>query len=151
MDGQIKMIDFGTATQIQLDEKLKRRSAVGTPWYCAPEVVNCEEYSSAVDVWSVGCSLLELLTGKPPYDDLNDIQCLFKMAEGVTPPLPTNVSESCLAFLRDCLAVDHTLRPTTDDLLNHPWLLEHVGQTFECGEVIGTHIQTMVQSKPAMD
>jgi len=35
---KLKLIDFGTATKIENDEFMKRRSTVGTPWYCAPEV-----------------------------------------------------------------------------------------------------------------
>ncbi|KAL6061244.1 Protein kinase of the Mitotic Exit Network, variant 2 [Balamuthia mandrillaris] len=60
-DGAIKLCDFGESTRVNVE--VCRRSTVGTPWYAAPEIINGDEYSYPSDIWSVGCSLLELLTG----------------------------------------------------------------------------------------
>src|SRR5436309_2760617 len=60
--GVAKLIDFGTAARLP-EEAGYRNSAVGTPWYCAPEVIMSEDYSQPADVWSLGCSLIELATG----------------------------------------------------------------------------------------
>jgi len=102
IDSVIKLIDFGTSSTVQKEDEIKRRSTVGTPWYCAPEIINGEEYGLKTDVWSIGCFCIELVSGKPPFDDLNEIACLFKMAEG-NPPLPTGISEKCLDFITKCL------------------------------------------------
>jgi len=120
-DGVIKLIDFGTATFLASDGDEKRRSTVGTPWYCAPEVINSEEYSNRCDVWSIGCFAIEIVSGKPPFDELNDIACLLKMAEG-KPPLPTDTSSDCTDFLTHCLNSNWRLRPTTKELLEYPFL-----------------------------
>eukprot|EP01125_Pyxidicula_operculata_P007066 TRINITY_DN240_c9_g1_i1.p1 TRINITY_DN240_c9_g1~~TRINITY_DN240_c9_g1_i1.p1 ORF type:complete len:803 (+),score=302.57 TRINITY_DN240_c9_g1_i1:154-2409(+) len=117
--GVIKIIDFGTATLCQIPDEAKRRSTVGTPWYCAPEVINSDEYGAKCDIWSIGCFAIELVSGKPPFDDLNDIACLFKMAEGNPPPLPTDISPSCHDFLSKCLVGEWQLRPTSSQLLHH--------------------------------
>lgn len=125
--GVVKIIDFGTAAVIQ--HQNERRSTVGTPWYCAPEVIRCEEYSYPADIWSIGCTLIEMLTGKPPYDDLQDVACLFKMAEGQTPPLPSHVSPACLSFLQACLTPTPTDRPSAAQLLHHPWLASFLSES----------------------
>jgi serine/threonine protein kinase len=95
---------------------------VGTPWYCSPEIVKSEEYGPKTDVWSIGCSTIELVTGKPPFDDLNDVACLFKVAEGNPPPLPTDVSPECADFLSKCLNPKQEERPSGAELLEHPFL-----------------------------
>jgi len=123
MDAVLKVIDFGTATPVKPNEDSKRRSTVGTPWYCAPEVINGEEYGDRSDVWSIGCFAIELVSGKPPFDDLNDIACLLKMAEGNPPPLPSDISDTCRDFLTKCLLSDWRKRPSTSELLEHYFLV----------------------------
>jgi len=109
---------------------VKRRSTVGTPWYCAPEVINSEEYSVQCDIWSLGCMAIELVSGKPPFDDLNDIACLFKMAEGVPPPFPMGITSCCTHFLEKCLRPDWKERPSSSSLQADPFL---------CSATIDTH------------
>jgi len=98
-----------------------RRSTVGTPWYTAPEVIVSEEYSFPADIWSLGCSLIELVTGFPPYHDLNAVAALFKMAD--TPPaIPSNLSSNAASFLQVCLTKDRKRRPTAAHLTKHTFL-----------------------------
>jgi serine/threonine protein kinase len=52
---------------------------------------------------SIGCMSIELVTGEPPFCNLNDIECLFKMSEKEPPPLPEDVSGKCRDFLSRCL------------------------------------------------
>lgn len=126
----VKIIDFGTAS---LDSgEYERRSTVGTPWYCAPEVINTEEYNCSVDIWSLGCLIIELVSGKPPYDDQNSIQCLMKMASEV-PPIPKDISDECYDFIDLCLNPRKELRPSADILLQHEFLHQSSAST---GEVI---------------
>eukprot|EP01104_Vermistella_antarctica_P004532 TRINITY_DN1496_c1_g3_i1.p1 TRINITY_DN1496_c1_g3~~TRINITY_DN1496_c1_g3_i1.p1 ORF type:complete len:763 (+),score=229.93 TRINITY_DN1496_c1_g3_i1:219-2507(+) len=131
--GVIKLIDFGTATKV-IEIKTCRRSTVGTPWYTAPEVINAEEYSYAADIWSLGCSLVEFITGKPPYSDMNQIAALFKMAEE-TPPFPPNLSPECHDFLDKCWQREWKKRPTAKELLNHPFIMKYRYEKLEENEV----------------
>eukprot|EP01127_Copromyxa_protea_P015577 TRINITY_DN4497_c0_g1_i1.p1 TRINITY_DN4497_c0_g1~~TRINITY_DN4497_c0_g1_i1.p1 ORF type:complete len:913 (-),score=171.95 TRINITY_DN4497_c0_g1_i1:54-2426(-) len=119
---RVKIIDFGTATSVDPQDAMKRRSTVGTPWYCAPEIVNDEAYAYRVDVWSIGCMALEFVTGEPPFCNLNDIECLFKMSEKKAPPIPEEVSGNCRDFLVKCLDPESKTRPTTTDLLGHSFV-----------------------------
>jgi serine/threonine protein kinase len=87
-DGDLKITDFDTATQV-VSLKSKKNTCVGTPWYTAPEVIMVEPYSLSADVWSIGCCVLELATGKRPYHTSNSVQALFRMVEEPHPRLPT--------------------------------------------------------------
>lgn len=142
--GVVKMIDFGTAAQLQHQQT--RRSTVGTPWYCAPEVIRSEEYSHPADIWSLGCTLIELLTGKPPYDDLADVACLFKMAEGQIPPLPTHVDADCTDFLKSCLQPNPAARLTANQLLEHPWISKTMVERDIIADEITKAIDTILSS-----
>ena len=59
----------------KLTDSEKANSFAGTPYWMAPEVIeNSGQISSnrsACDIWSLGCTVIELLTGKPPYFELN--------------------------------------------------------------------------------
>lgn len=134
----IKIIDFGTATFNA--KELKRRSTVGTPWYCAPEVINTDDYNWSVDIWSLGCMMLELITGKPPYDELNSIQCLYKMAESA-PPVPQEITPECYDFISTCLNTNKYERPTAKKLLEHPYIM--INQEKEEG--ILAYLQTVIE------
>jgi serine/threonine protein kinase len=70
-EGSVKIIDFDTATYVMAKAPSSR---VGTPWYTAPDVIEGEGYSFPVDVWSVGCCILEMSTGSRPYPTANAVQ-----------------------------------------------------------------------------
>jgi hypothetical protein len=144
--GVIKMIDFGTAAKMD-NSSTVRRSTVGTPWYCAPEVIRSEEYSFPADIWSLGCTLIEFLSGKPPYDDLQDVACLFKMAEGHIPPLPPGIGTDCQNFLKACLAPNPQDRLTSEQLIEHPWIVE----TMKDRESIADEVCKAVDALLALD
>jgi len=122
--GGLKIIDFGTFAK-DTSDKARQRSTVGTPWYCAPEIINGEDYCVAADIWSIGCLTFEMVSGKPPFEELNDIACLFKMAEGVPPAFPKDLSTDTTAFLNACLASRWQERPTAKELKDHALLTSH--------------------------
>lgn len=60
----------------------------------APEAIEMRGHiSTSCDIWSVGCTIIELLTGNPPYYDLLQYPALFRMVEDDHPPLPEGISE----------------------------------------------------------
>jgi serine/threonine protein kinase len=70
-EGLVKLADFGVATKLTDSDKTNS-SAVGTPYWMAPEVIEMSsKVTSACDIWSLGCTVIELLKGNPPYHDLN--------------------------------------------------------------------------------
>ena len=80
----VKLADFGVAAKLtgagEGDESL-RQSVVGTPYWMAPEVIEMTSVTAAADIWSVGCLTIELLTGQPPYFDLQPMSALFRIVQ----------------------------------------------------------------------
>ncbi len=80
----VKLADFGVAAKLtgasEGDESL-RQSVVGTPYWMAPEVIEMTSVTAAADIWSVGCLSIELLTGQPPYFDLQPMSALFRIVQ----------------------------------------------------------------------
>jgi len=58
----------------------------------APEVIELEPATTASDIWSLACTVIELLTGVPPYFDNTAMSALYKMVNEEHPPLPERIS-----------------------------------------------------------
>ncbi|CAN6868313.1 unnamed protein product [Brassica oleracea] len=122
-NGAVKLADFGLAKVSKLNDI---KSCKGTPFWMAPEVINpkrTDGYGSSADIWSLGCTVLEMLTGQIPYCDLeNPVQALFRIGRGVLPDIPDTLSLDGRDFITECLKVDPEERPTAAELLNHPFV-----------------------------
>mmetsp|Transcript_3992 Transcript_3992/g.3784 ORF Transcript_3992/g.3784 Transcript_3992/m.3784 type:complete len:212 (+) Transcript_3992:253-888(+) len=103
----------------------------------APEVVKRSGHSYAADIWSVGCVVIEMISGQPPWSNFSkDVkQVLQIITETKTPPeFPKNISAPCTAFLQACLNLNPDLRPKASDLLSHPFITEKIDYTKEVKE-----------------
>lgn len=90
-DGKVKLADFGVSTST-LAGGDKEAQVVGTPYWMAPEVIQLSGATTASDIWSLGCTVIELLEGKPPYHKLAPMPALFAIVNDDHPPLPEGVS-----------------------------------------------------------
>lgn len=88
-EGLVKLADFGVATRAG---GLGDASVVGTPYWMAPEVIELAGATTASDIWSVGCTVIELIDGKPPYHKLSSMPALFRIVNDDHPPLPEGTS-----------------------------------------------------------
>lgn len=88
----------------------------------APEVIELKGASTASDIWSLGCTIIELLTGKPPYGDLLPMSALFRIVEDERPPLPKGRSAQLDHFLNLCFLKNPASRPSAEQLFEHEWL-----------------------------
>ncbi|KAG2569473.1 hypothetical protein PVAP13_7NG423300 [Panicum virgatum] len=86
------------------------------------EVIEMSGVCAASDIWSVGCTVIELLTCAPPYYDLQPMPALFRIVQDVHPPIPEGLSPEITDFLRQCFQKDAMQRPDAKTLLMHPWL-----------------------------
>ncbi|XP_061337199.1 mitogen-activated protein kinase kinase kinase 1-like [Gastrolobium bilobum] len=120
-DGFVKLADFGLAKATKLNDV---KSSKGSPYWMAPEVVNLRNrgYGLAADIWSLGCTVLEMLTRQPPYSHLEGMQALFRIGRGQPPPIPESLSEDAGDFILKCLQVNPNKRPTAAQLLDHPFV-----------------------------
>eukprot|EP01090_Pellita_catalonica_P022915 TRINITY_DN90_c0_g1_i2.p1 TRINITY_DN90_c0_g1~~TRINITY_DN90_c0_g1_i2.p1 ORF type:complete len:523 (+),score=94.16 TRINITY_DN90_c0_g1_i2:32-1600(+) len=114
----IKIADFGHSRI--LEPFTYTESGVGSLAFMAPEVVRGQEYSSNVDLWSIGVVLFELLTGKLPY--LGD--SAFKLVQKISEddhlwPETIKVSPLMRTFVNDLLTKDPTQRMAWDRFFDH--------------------------------
>jgi len=132
-DCVVKLADFGLAKQ--LESKIQetgrdflKASLSGTPAYCAPERLNNEVESKAVDMWSVGCIVYFLLFGVPPFysskedEDENEDEIFDSVLEGNVKFLERPISDNARDFILKLLDRDPTKRYTAEQALKHPFI-----------------------------
>ncbi|KAM6131856.1 mitogen-activated protein kinase kinase kinase 19 [Phoenicopterus ruber ruber] len=128
-NGIVKLIDFGCARRLAWvslsgtqSEMLK--SVHGTPYWMAPEVINESGYGRKSDIWSVGCTVFEMATGKPPLASMDRIAAMFYIGahRGLMPSLPDRFSGTAVDFVHACLTRDQHERPSALQLLDHPFV-----------------------------
>ena len=88
----------------------------------APEVIEQSGASTASDIWSVGCVVIELLEGRPPYSHLPQMSALWAIVQHDQMPIPEGASPVVKDFLLHCFQKDPNLRVTAKKLLKHPWM-----------------------------
>lgn len=122
--GTVKLADFGMAKQTDKLGMLK--SFLGSAHWMAPEVVRGgaagRSYNLKADIWSLGCTVLEMATGNPPYGEMESHVVLFRVGSGEAPTIPDEFDEDLKDFIRNCLEVNVANRPTCDLLLTHPFI-----------------------------
>ncbi|KAI1452835.1 cell division control protein [Annulohypoxylon moriforme] len=121
-DGKVKLADFGVSTST-LAGPDKEAQVVGTPYWMAPEIIELSGATPASDIWSLGCTVIELLSGKPPYYHLQAMPALFAIVNDDHPPLPEGVSSAARDFLIQCFQKDPNLRVSARKLLKHNWIV----------------------------
>lgn len=95
----------------------------GSPYWMAPEVIELAGAVPASDIWSLGATVLELVTGKPPYFDLSPLSAMFHIVQDEGPPIPGDTISPVLRdFLGRCFRKQPELRSTAAELLTHPWI-----------------------------
>ncbi|XP_019174820.1 PREDICTED: mitogen-activated protein kinase kinase kinase YODA-like [Ipomoea nil] len=124
--GIVKLADFGLAKH--LCEHTMDLSLKGSPYWMAPEVLQAvlrkdanPELALAVDIWSLGCTVIEMFTGQPPWSELNGVQAMFSVLHK-SPPIPETLSSEGKNFLQCCFQRKPADRPSALKLLDHPFL-----------------------------
>jgi serine/threonine protein kinase len=112
----VKLADFGVATQGESSQGGSNESTpslaengaevgndpVGTPYWMAPEVIEMTGSTATSDIWSVGCLIIELFTGAPPYFDLQPMSALYRIVQDNEVPLPDGITRELSLFLKRC-------------------------------------------------
>ncbi|KAL5113045.1 Serine/threonine-protein kinase PAK 4 [Taenia crassiceps] len=130
-DFKVKLSDFGFCATIT-PQCPRRRSLVGTPYWMAPEVIARVSYGTAVDIWSFGVLIIEMVDGEPSLFNEPPSVAMRLIRERFTPHLkhPESQSAELLDFLKAALTRNDAKRATGVQLLRHPFL--HVAGPSTC-------------------
>ncbi|XP_047323378.1 mitogen-activated protein kinase kinase kinase YODA-like [Impatiens glandulifera] len=121
-NGCVKLADFGMAKHI--NGQPCPLSLKGSPYWMAPEVIkNSSGCNLAVDIWSLGCTVLEMANGKPPWSQYEGVAAMFKIGNSKElPVIPDELGDHGKDFVRQCLQRNPANRPTAAQLLDHPFI-----------------------------
>ena len=100
----------------------KRASLQGSVCWMAPEVVKQTTYTKKADIWSVGCLIVEMFTGRHPFPDLSQMQALFKIGNHITPQIPEWCTNEAKEFLKKTFEINFEMRPDAIELLAEQFL-----------------------------
>jgi mitogen-activated protein kinase kinase kinase len=123
--GTIKISDFGISKKLEASNILNgannnkhRPSLQGSVFWMAPEVVKQTSYTRKADIWSLGCLVVEMMTGSHPFPDCSQLQAIFKIGGGrAAPTIPEHASDDAKQFLAQTFEIDHNRRPSADELM----------------------------------
>ncbi|KAL6305267.1 hypothetical protein BKA93DRAFT_220477 [Sparassis latifolia] len=125
--GGVKISDFGISKKVEDNllpgHRAHRPSLQGSVFWMAPEVVKQTAYTQKADIWSVGCLVVEMLTGEHPWAQLTQMQAIFKIGSSAKPTIPADISAEAENFLQLTFELNHKARPTAAELLKHPWIV----------------------------
>ena len=137
--GVIKLADFGSAKRISTQRTMHTTAAgagiKGSPLWMAPEVIRNEVTSEGdpltsirrwkrADVWSLGCTIIEMATGEPPFNFFsNPTAAMYHIATCKEPPeFPETIGDTGRDMLGRALTIEGDQRPSVDVLLLHPFV-----------------------------
>jgi mitogen-activated protein kinase kinase kinase len=137
--GSVKISDFGISKRVEAASSNSttgkkagasgnRVSLQGSVFWMAPEVVKQTAYTRKADIWSLGCLIVEMLTGQHPHPNCSQLQAIFKIGRGsgeqARPTMPDGCSEELKRFLNMTFEIEHEKRPEADELLGSDWLVK---------------------------
>lgn len=143
IDGTCKISDFGISKKSKdIYVNNAEMSMQGTVFWMAPEVIDNmvedkkQGYSAKIDIWSLGCVVLEMFAGKRPWSNEAVVSAIYKIGKTkLAPPIPEDIkhliSSDAKDFINKCFTIDSEKRPTAKQLLNHPFMSEDSSISFQ--------------------
>ena len=118
-DGVLKVGDFGSSKKFEDFDEGLTKSLKGSPYWMAPEVVRRDGHGINADIWSFGCVLIEMVTGRPPWCDYtNDThKVLMLIAKDDSYPDIPQTNSMLSDVIMNCLRREPSLRSTCEELL----------------------------------
>lgn len=130
LDGTCKILDFGISKKSHdIYSNNAELSMQGTIFWMAPEVIHSmveekkQGYSAKVDIWSLGCVVLEMFAGQRPWSNEAVISAIYKIGKTkLAPPIPEDIGAEAKDFLDKCFTINSEERPTASELLQHEFM-----------------------------
>ncbi|KAG6589157.1 Mitogen-activated protein kinase kinase kinase 17, partial [Cucurbita argyrosperma subsp. sororia] len=137
----LKIADFGCSKWVN-----EPAAIGGTPMFMAPEVARGEKQGISSDIWSLGCTLIEMVNGAPPWPtDGDPVSVLYRIGySGESPEIPSFLSEKAKDFLGKCLRRNPTERWSASQLLEHPFLEDTNSEWFEESKELDSNSPTSI-------
>ncbi|PWN92518.1 kinase-like protein, partial [Acaromyces ingoldii] len=123
--GKVLLCDFGVAASLANSSSAKRTTFVGTPYWMAPEVITQgKSYDQGADIWSLGITIYEMVTGNPPLADQEQMRVIMLIPKNKPPRLPAegSFSQPMRDFVAACLNEEPNERPNAEELQKHKWI-----------------------------
>lgn len=130
--GVAKISDFGISKKVNTGDEeenngstgkqAKRASLQGLVYWMAPEVVKQTAYTKKADIWSVGCLIVEMFSGRHPFPNFSQMQAIFKIGTHTRPEVPKWCTAEGQDFLTKTFEFDYAKRPSAVELLTEPFL-----------------------------
>lgn len=130
VDGALKISDFGISKRAKdIYTSQSKLNFQGTIFWMAPEIINDTHgvgYNAKVDIWALGCVVLEMFTGERPWSKYEGEGVLYKLwKEKEAPPIRKEIRKEISSFgkkfMNRCFEIDATKRPTAQELLDDPF------------------------------
>ena len=149
--GRVKLADFGAS--VIVEEKVECvRDVQGTPYWMAPEVLTEAGHGWEADIWSTGCTVMEMLTGAHPWKhlSLNQTQVLRYIAGAAAIDISQlKISDASRTFLLGCLSRNPSKRPTALDLIKDHYFVDDTNpnsvkevDSKKLGSLLATHLSS---------
>jgi len=129
--GEVKLADFGVSA-VLLSKQERRTTAIGAPYWMAPEVISESPYDGRCDVWSLGIACIEAAEARPPNSHIHPMRAIFLIPQQDAPeldrpPFPKkDWSVDFRSFVSECLVMKHDKRSTAEQLLQHKFIQKTV-------------------------
>ncbi len=112
-DGVVKLSDFGCSKRFESSLSKSDFNGIikgSLPWM-APEVLQTQGYGVKADIWSLGCTVIEMAIGGNPWGNDEKVETQFDAIMRIAdpsklPPTPSHLSENCTNFIKQCLIRD---------------------------------------------
>ncbi|CAE6433955.1 unnamed protein product [Rhizoctonia solani] len=136
-DGRVMLCDFGVSALLATPHS-KRSTFVGTPQWMAPEVILGQPYDTKADIWGLGITLYEMVTGAPPHADQDHMRALMLIPKLKPPKLPdsTDASKEMRDFMALCLRETPSDRLSAEELSKSKWIKSSKGSVSVLKELL---------------